>query len=819
MNQPSFWLKVSDELVIAHFDSLLTYLKNYNYVKDSKDTDFTESCNHLISVANKYADIVINCEIHKMPVFDIEQEEVFRIFAGAILTEQKTGLTDHHILIALIKLILHSKQEHNTETLSSLLKILKGCAFELNVDKLGFSWRDIEDFNKALFVHRLAQIRFRHKDKNDEIAIFECHGTMIINSENVFLSPLRLNEIKKNNLHAELQSNVGIKIQNTKVQERDKTLDIFELVNPLLSSFKNINTPQKYVKKDYELGDKLIVEIEDHQGGVIHAKSIDSRYNTLCLPLSFLDNIAFIEKKYWINNLVPGSFLKVIYRESTFWIDIIAVNEFIENYAEDIIQSENPDVLGIYMGDYKAGTRWLTETGMFVSINSNTIKSISGDEFEIAKQNKLPCWIRLKSTSQVGKPGFEYQVVNGFISELEEEAEFDIDEAFNVFMEEILSYFKEEAGSVPQEDESSKSIIPVELIRTMALLVFRSTSNNLNSDTTERIESLIISMAIICLLGNDATKAEYEFLNGYLKYLREIVKFANGKMLKDISIERTENNDPFTATCLSIIEELNKYKEVSNVSSKINSPVSFSKDILPSVDTIHNLIDASNNLIDKIDISEIDRIKKSICTHLGVLDEFKSIISDNTNYGVESDFLEFKTSCVIPPMQISTGNDEEDMNLQQWNILKTICAFLNSESGGELLIGVNDSGFAVGLDGDIDKVRKFLARPTLSIEGLRTSYLKLFVDKAFATIDGKIDGTAITMDKIKYEIESNNKGVCIIRIKIPPYEGNVVKIIAPNRPQRFTDCYLRTSGASIPLTKEGLKELQRRKLRQKQSIL
>ena len=52
---------------------------------------------------------------------------------------------------------------------------------------------------------------------------------------------------------------------------------------------------------------------------------------------------------------------------------------------------------------------------------------------------------------------------------------------------------------------------------------------------------------------------------------------------------------------------------------------------------------------------------------------------------------------VYPP----DNHMKADEFAQNTNIMKAICAFLNSTTGGTLYLGVNDQGYVVGIDNDM----------------------------------------------------------------------------------------------------------------------
>lgn len=82
-------------------------------------------------------------------------------------------------------------------------------------------------------------------------------------------------------------------------------------------------------------------------------------------------------------------------------------------------------------------------------------------------------------------------------------------------------------------------------------------------------------------------------------------------------------------------------------------------------------------------------------------ENLKVTISDITpdprtesKFGYENDFKEFKSTIVYP-----AGNREADIDKQILIIVKTIAGFQNS-NGGELYLGVNDSGVVCGINND-----------------------------------------------------------------------------------------------------------------------
>jgi hypothetical protein len=76
--------------------------------------------------------------------------------------------------------------------------------------------------------------------------------------------------------------------------------------------------------------------------------------------------------------------------------------------------------------------------------------------------------------------------------------------------------------------------------------------------------------------------------------------------------------------------------------------------------------------------------------------------SQETDFGREDDRREFKTSIAFPPGESRNADFPKQLN---HNIMRVIASFLNS-SGGQLFIGVDDSGVVSGIEGDLPWLNK-----------------------------------------------------------------------------------------------------------------
>ena len=128
-------------------------------------------------------------------------------------------------------------------------------------------------------------------------------------------------------------------------------------------------------------------------------------------------------------------------------------------------------------------------------------------------------------------------------------------------------------------------------------------------------------------------------------------------------------------------------------------------------------------------------------------DDDSDLESENGIYlGVESGSVEFKESVVFPPDNDGRPNKEKQLR----NVLRGVCAFLNSEIGGTLYLGVSDQGYVKGVQRDLD---------ALKISSLDT-YMRLYIqDPAKELSDEvtvKMTAEAIDISGIEYDRISSN---------------------------------------------------------------
>ena len=792
-NQPPFWLEVKKEYVFDNFDKLFNYLRDYNYVEENEkeDGDFNRTFMCLQELVDDYIDQAYNDNL-----FENKQQEwgngasfVFRMIATYLLVaHSKKNYDDHQVLAKLADMLI-LRGQLNEDTLNRYKELLICCIQKCPILKLGYSWKNLTEnvFSIDLLSYQVSMTTFNLEIQQESFC-YEGKGLLLVSPTSTILTPTNRKDYwtYRNNLYTIFSKPAGIDILS---QEKVSANLTFEQLKRQCASIitqqqQVTPTPAKTLKM-YTTGEEVTVRVTGYGRNTLIAETIDPDYETIKGEVSIVDKYA-ITKQAWLQYVKVNDYLLVTIRSNGKFDLIKSFDSMYESWANDAI---GQTYKAKYADNFATGHRWLSEEGFQINVRQAEFY----DDIQMAIDDEQLVAIKITSSKR-DKAG---NVVLGgtYIEVLDEYVSLTFEQKA---MQSIVSDYV--ANSQPEEkamnDLMAKPLAETFLSPLTHVIYHLSTFAN---DTTERYIILFVSQMLAQLHPYEADLA---YITHEMDYIYRLVSFAHGTdaykspLTHDTSLEQVEE----VLQHESIIQLLQTYKQPELGLYTLPSKVSTQEDNL-----IEPLIEASNTLSGKISLSEINRIKKTIVTHLGVQDLYQNITHDTTYYGEESDTLEFKTSIVYLP------NSKPDPNKQKWAILKTICGFLNTVSGGELLLGVNDYGNANGLQADIDYLfqTKLITEP--SMDKYR-NYVKYLTDYAFIDEEGMMSNTEITSTRIKYVIEVNNEGYHVLRIQVSPYEYGVVSFASKERPEGIASSYYRTSGASMPINATIKREVREKKL-------
>lgn len=809
LSRPPFWLKVKKEYILDNLNEMFAYLRAYTYDSDNPNHGFDSTLDCLMDLASD-----LGKEIRKTPycenlTLSIDYNTSVRILAATLLASQKKNVTPHHVIADLVNLILFSRKSLSEDNIRNLWRIVVDCLRGRKVESLGFTWNDIqseEAFSFHVFVLKIVKMRFSTVETEYTYYI-EGKGLLTLPPVgNITISPMNRMQYIRNSVKKLFSVNgfadVCVSANDT---ERLRTFEeTYTYSNQMLNSMSHIIPSPEIPLKNYSPGEKLVVKIVYKYGKLVLAETCDSRYNTLKGKVYVWSYADRVDGDYLLDYLRKDDYLYVkLSEEGDFTFDM--AETFEEYYRECAAELAAEDVHAIFNRMYPnpdnpIGSQWITDEGFRLGVDSTLYNKLDDDvrgAVDEAMETGVP--LRIRMYSQRPDTTKESFYMYGTPVELSDVEGFDKSYADEVFIDRFLKYSEElasrrngQVGSY-KELESEDGVVLGHLM--YSLTMTESTSS------LERLQLIVATAMISYILGREI---DYEYQLHSAKYLSRIVSFAQNEEVRLLQHNALLDSCADVMKREAIVSSLTKYRKPENTTvttlHQKNEMLGESTEA-----SIMALINASNDLRGIIGMSELNNIKQTITRRLGVEDEYEPIIDERTFYGVESISLEFKTSIVFPP-----GKSVADPDFQKWNILKAICGFLNSRSGGELLLGVNDSGYAVGVGDDIAELTKSGLIKVANIDNYRL-YVQNIVDGAFRTYGGDVPPKEIVALTVSYSTETNPEGREILRIHITPYPYDAVKFMSDDHPAIFADSYLRRSGRTIQLTPELVKEVQKYK--------
>ena len=678
------WLELKKEYIDDNFNKLQAYLRECSE-KTDKDS-FYDTTIELFR--ERISDLLR--DISERPVFADEQERQQLMANLSMLATYLLADGNHPLAFPAYVAFMNGLRQL-TPRLADLIvqTTMKRIRYE-KVSNLGFSWNDLEKIGTELFAHNACkQVRFETPISKPHI--LSKYGTAILTSDALVLTHANKADAKKllKDGANSLDTGLGITLRTTSSQKLKQSLsnsvvDMDEFTKDfILAQAKSQNkSAERKPLKMYEDGDEVIVRVTGKDQNV-YVETLDPNYQKIEGVIKY-DRASVVY--YYTDELYKyfhvGDYLTATIKNAVtgvFNIEDQLVHFFVEDIRETM-ESEDTYLLATMIDEQPAYYEWLTETGIAVRTDK-TGKYRRGNYAFI-------------SVKEYGK-GKSYGLIKAYIRE---DLNDDLNETFDEksVRHDCIRIFAEmtEPPVYQQPEEDTAELSPV-LLRLLLRLLFEYQKTLLKP--SDRFRYLANANVMAEMVGDDLAASYISFAR---TYLRALIQFVNGQNISAITLEPEEEYRKATATQirLNIIDLLKEYGRKDN-SEKLAYAISNFETLLPQLARLARLIQTANFMQDTLSGSTLNVIRREIIRTLSIETENDADLeADKGIYlGVESGTLEFKTSIVYPP-----GNKmQADEYTQNVNVMKGICAFLNSTTGGTLYLGVNDQGYVVGLDNDM----------------------------------------------------------------------------------------------------------------------
>lgn len=802
-----FWLKVKKEYILENFEELIEYLSHYHYDRSLEDPSYTATVDCLREMA---ADIATGLDTGSLPY---PTTTSLRLLGATLLAGKRSGLNMNEELLTMVTALVTTQRTTNEEILEDMVTVVTDAARGGVIKSFAFGWDDIasENFSSGMLALKVAKTRFEKAGGHVSLYV-ENRGLAVVNGDGkVEVAAMNLNAFKKEKLKAQMSPMPGIEIV-VKERDHEKKSDFatrYNLATSLVQSQLQVKPSPVTRLKEYSKGDTLIVRVKDVISYKIVAESIDERYAPVTGNVFVKSNAEYRPADDLIRSKIrPGSIIKVKMFDDggkTAFSFTDALEDYYRSVAE---QYGGEKVLLTFDRRYHTGSQWISEEGIRVAFDNKTLQDLSDEENELIERaiDEERVIIAVMQGEVMIDGGRCYVYADYPVDEeVDPIDEFNRLQADSRLIDDFIAEARDEADEmkidVAEYIEASPRLLPALTAITAAM----AEAQNGNSMT--QLEFYCLT-AMLGTIGSFEKTRELAIHS--MRYLSRAVAFASNGDVKSLEHGSEIEGDAGVENREAIVKALQRYRKPTTLTA--TGRMSGSTD--NRLERVERLITASNDLVDIIDDVELDTIKQNITRVLGTDDEYVSIVDERTCYGSENANMEFKKSIVFPPANRRRSPSRVyDPELQKWAIFKTVCGFLNSRNGGVLLLGVNDNGYADGVDDDIAALykNKAIVKPDADTYAL---YVQKLIDEAFDDYGTSANGGDITKLNIAYEMETNAEKKTIMRISVTPYRYGAVRIKAAGRPEGYFESYVRRSRNTEPLTPALLDEVNSYKLQQ-----
>lgn len=464
-------------------------------------------------------------------------------------------------------------------------------------------------------------------------------------------------------------------------------------------------------KKTYVSGDFLEVEVTGKHNACLQVKSVDPDYETVKGEVKFLPPLKtflYYSESDFVKNLRTGDRIEARLVDGHLEIAEAFIKAVVEGYRgySDSFMCKVLNVKKDKAGNDKI-TFW-SELGFPAYANAGGGSEIS------------PGDLAMVHIVSFGKDKY-YGIINVEIEEfLPPESRYDQDADLLDDAETKAAMIREDYVISASENagwhEEAETCVDKGLLKDVCRLIL-----SFQKTLTVPHEKF----ALLCFARILAEVAEYradiDYLEFLADYLADIAHFARGEqhLMKPVSKPESLADSAMLDKRVDLATVLGTYG-CSDKNEWLDGVIDSASE--PVLKKVAILVQSSNRLQDFISKPMKDVIKREIVKTLSI-DEGENADFDKGNgvyLGMESDRQEFKSSFFTAP---SSAKEQR----QPVTIMKGVCAFLNSEEGGTMYLGVNDMGYVCGIDEDLEyldtKVRQSYSGPDGLVRYI-TDYVK-----------------------------------------------------------------------------------------------
>lgn len=756
------WLNLKKEYIDDNFENLLEYLRGKHDPR-SKDSFYHTTINLL---KERIAELVQ--QIASRPVYgeNPEREQVkfnARLLAAYLIIENEGSLA-LSAYVAFIRELMILSPRFADRLIQTAIERLK----HEKIIKLSFYWHEIKDFKTEMFIYNVVNnSRFATPIKKP--LVFDHCGTALLSEKGLYLTGEKKAEaIKLLTAGASsLDTKIGISIRTA---SSEKCRQSYETNIPLMDEYikdlllqlwKTKKKEAKPVLKHVDGDDVFIKVVSIDNNRNIAVETVGDNYVQMRGIIKFdRENIIYYYTNDFARYLRVGDVLKAKVKNAEngyFGIE----DSFIAFVVEDCREQ------------YQLGTT--DAKAIYKTLNSIVWMDERG----------IPFYTRLNEKYAIGDcallqieeycTGKQYGKIHALVVEPIDDWDIDIKDVQRDCIEDFAKAISESDNVITENGQ----MLSANILCILARMLYEYQKQLLKP--SERYHYLA-NARIMSEITADISAATY--IGFCSTYLRLLVQFVNNESVANITLEAEEEfkEAKDTLVRLSVLKILKEYGKTEN-SEVLAKTISDFENKIPILARLARLVQTANSLRGNLSDAGINVIKREIIKTLSLetVNDTDLEADSGTYLGLESSTQEFKTSFVYP----SGNNMQPAEKTQELNVFRGVCAFMNSETGGTLYLGVNDQGYVIGLDDDM----KYLHMTELD------TYQRHIQDRA------------------KHYFDTD--GIMHLHIE-PLYDNKVIAIHVEPHPYRVVEldgiAYLRVNAESREMPEKVKQEMIARKV-------
>lgn len=753
--QAPLWLDIKPQYIDENFDRVVDYLHSQSAKADDSFYKAT------IDLMEKRIEELLLEQYH-MPLSREEslsvQEHTYavRLLAVYLLLGTERCARDAAwfagIYILMLKnLIPLASKDVSTDFISLAIEALGG---KISA-KMPYGWSDVRNFVPDIFSHKIIHLASRRPVACG--AGYQNRGVMDLKDGRVEIIPFTAQAAARIPVYPSITAFDEKFVLLSGKDDRLKQADIGNIdalgdfTRRFVTRQRTAVTPVTRLKV-YDENDIFEVRVVSKEGFKVKLQSIDKAYEPVTgyLACESLCKLGYTDSDFYYNLEVDdiikakrgrGSLLDISDDVKSFIAEECAPvgGEF--SAVVTLMQPDSRGLDKVYM--------WTSE-GFPVQCFRNQSEV---DDLEVGD-----C-VNVHVTS-LGKDNY-YGVVNVKITGMSDK-EVDRDEAVGMLVEKMVydTYTEEQTPL-------DMAIAPVSIKAVAAMLVRHQRAL---PQPSERYRVLCVARVLAELIDS---REDSDFIAYLSAYLENLVHFAKGNYdkLEPLRPSAEFTGEETVVRRMQIVDILRAYGNDS-YNDLLEEIIKEGKD--PLLHKIAILVQSCNRIDDVISKAMQNVIKREITKNLAVETEGETDLEEeNGSYlGIENSRQEFKTSFFYAP-----SNSKEQR--QEVNIFKGVCAFLNSQAGGTLYIGVNDLGYVNGIDSDLEYMRKNVYGAYSGIDG----YMRYITDRAKHYF-----GLGVAAHIEIGPLYGNQ----VVALNVKPYEYSIVELEG--------NAYLRLNNESVIMT-------------------